>query len=137
MKRKAFAVPALAALLVGALAVTALGRGDQAATSANVNMRGAPPNFSFQGVPKDFAAGTVRFTVRNTSSGQVRHNFIVYRLATNGQRMTRVFGSRTLPAGERQTLSRNLSAGTYVAICSVGNGFHAAHRMTTAFQVAQ
>jgi hypothetical protein len=137
MKRKAFAVLALAALLVGVVAVTALGRGDQAATSANVNMRGAPPNFSFQGVPKDFRAGTVRFTVRNTSSGQVRHNFIVYRLSSNGSRMTRVFGSRTLPAGERQTFSRRLGAGTYIALCTVGNGFHAAHRMVSAFQVAQ
>ena len=137
MKRKAPAVLALAALLIGVLAVTALGRGDQAATSANINARGAPPNFSFSGVPKDFKAGTVRFTVRNTSSGQVRHNFIVYRLSTTAQRMTRVFGSRTLPAGERQTLSRNLTAGTYIAICTVGNGFHAAHRMVTGFQVAQ
>ncbi|HEX2103232.1 MAG TPA: hypothetical protein VHF51_06240 [Solirubrobacteraceae bacterium] len=137
MKRKAFAVLALAALLVGVVAVSALGRGDQAATSANVNMRGAPPNFSFQGVPKDFRAGTVRFTVRNTSSGQVRHNFIVYRLSSNGNRMTRVFGSRTLPAGERQTFSRRLSAGTYIALCTVGNGFHAAHRMVSAFQVAR
>jgi hypothetical protein len=135
MKRKASAVLALAASLVGVLAVTALGRGDQAATSANINMRGAPPNFSFQGVPTDFRAGTVRFTVRNTSRGQIRHNFIVYRLS--GNRMTRVFGSRTLAAGGRQTLSRNLRAGTYVAICSVGQGFHAAHRMTTAFQVAR
>jgi hypothetical protein len=135
MKRKASAVLVLAALLVGVLAVTALGRGDQAATSASINMRGAPPNFSFTGVPNDFKAGTVRFTVRNTSSGQVRHNFTVYRFSGNGY--TRSFASRTLAAGGRQTLSRNLRAGTYIAVCTVGNGFHVAHRMVTAFQVAE
>jgi hypothetical protein len=135
MTRKAFAVLALAALLVGVFAVTALGREDQAATSANINMTGAPPNFSFRGVPTNLKAGNVRFTVRNTSTrpNGVQHNFTVFRNA--GTRWTRAFASRTLPSGGRQTFSRRLSAGTYVAICTVGQGFHAAHRMVSAFQV--
>jgi plastocyanin len=133
MKRKAFAVLALAALLTGVFAVSALGRGDQAATSANVNMTGAPPNFSFRGVPTDVRAGTVRFTVRNTSTGQVQHNFTVFRNA--GSRWVRTFASRTLAAGGRQSFSRRLTAGTYIAVCTVNNGFHAAHRMVSAFQV--
>ena len=29
----------------------------------------------------------------------------------------------------------NLPAGTYVAVRTVGNGFHAAHHMVTSFQV--
>jgi hypothetical protein len=140
MKRKAFAVLALAALLVGAFAVTALGRGDQAspATSATVNMSGAPPNFRFSSIPQTFKAGTVRFSLRNTSSGQVRHNFTVYRVTGQSPasvRMVRSFASRDLTAGQRQTLSRSMNAGFYVAICTIGNGFHAANRMTTAFQV--
>jgi hypothetical protein len=139
MKRKAFAVLALAALLVGAFAVTALGRGDQAspATSATVNMSGAPPNFRFSSIPQTFKAGTVRFSLRNTSSGQVRHNFVVYRVTGQSPasvRMVRSFASRDLAAGQRQTLSRNVRAGFYVAICTIGNGFHAANRMTTSFQ---
>jgi hypothetical protein len=28
-----------------------------------------------------------------------------------------------------------MAAGFYVAVCTIGNGFHAANRMTTAFQV--
>jgi hypothetical protein len=138
MKRKAFAVLALAAMLVGAFAVTALGRGDQAATSTTVNMSGAPPNFKFSSIPQTFRAGTVRFSLRNTSSGQVRHNFTVYRVrgsSPSAVRLTRSFASRDLTAGQRQTLSRNMRAGFYVAICTIGNGFHAANRMTTAFQV--
>jgi hypothetical protein len=138
MRRKAFAVLALAALLVAVFAVTALGRGDQAASSATVNMSGAPPNFRFSNIPQTFEAGTVRFSLRNTSSGQIRHNFTVYRMTGNSPsslRMSRSFASRDLTPGQRQTLSRNMRAGFYVAICTIGNGFHAANRMTTAFQV--
>ena len=50
-------------------------------------------------------------------------------------RLSRSFASRDLTPGQRQTLSRNMRAGFYVAICTIGNGFHAANRMTTAFQV--
>ena len=134
--RKAFAVLAIAGVLTGVLAVTALGRGSQAATSASINMTGGPPNFRFQGVPKDLKAGTVRFTVRNTSTrpNGVLHNFTVLKVGSNGA-ATKVFASRTLPSGGRQTLSRRLSAGTYIAICTVGNGFHVAHRMVSGFQV--
>jgi hypothetical protein len=131
MKRRAFAVLALAAMLVGVLAVTALGRGDQSSNRVTVRMGGAPPNFTFAGVPEQIKKGTVRFTFRNTSSGQVQHNFTVIR--TYGG--ARAFKSNTLAAGKSQSLNVNLRAGTYIAICTVGNGFHAAHRMVTAFQV--
>jgi hypothetical protein len=132
MKRRAFAVLALAAMLVGVLAVTALGRGDQATSGpVTVRMGGNPPNFSFGGVPTDLKAGRVRFTFRNTSSGQVQHNFTVIRTFGGGK----AFKSRTLAAGKSQTLNVNLTKGTYIAICTVNNGFHAAHRMVSAFQV--
>ena len=133
MKRMAFAVLALAVALAGVLAVTALGRGSDQASSGPVTVRmgGAPPSFSFAGLPTDLRAGRVRFTFRNTSSGQVRHNFAVVRTFGGG----RAFRSRTLAAGRSQTLNVNLTRGTYVAICTVNNGFHAAHRMVTAFQV--
>ena len=131
MKRRAFAVLALAAMLVGVLAVTALGRGDQASSNVTVRMGGAPPNFSFAGVPEQLKKGTVKFTFRNTSRGQVQHNFTVVRTIGGAK----AFKSRTLAAGKSQSLNVNLTAGTYIAICTVGNGFHAAHRMVTAFQV--
>src|SRR5215210_6398402 len=85
MKRKAFAVPVLAAVLVGVFAVAALGRGDQSggASSASINMSGTPGQFRFSAVPQTFKAGTVRFSLRNSSTGQIRHNFTVYRASGN------------------------------------------------------
>jgi uncharacterized cupredoxin-like copper-binding protein len=131
MKRRAFAVLTLAAVLVGVFAVTALGRGDQSSKSVTVRMSGSPPNFRFSGVPENLSKGTVKFTFRNTSSGQVQHNFTVIRTIAGGK----TFKSQTLAAGKSQTLNVNMTPGTYVAICTVGNGFHAAHHMVTAFQV--
>jgi hypothetical protein len=94
-------------------------------------MGGAPPNFRFSGVTEQVAKGSVKFTFRNTSSGQVQHNFTVVSTLGGGKR----FKSSTLAAGKSQTVTENLTAGTYIAVCTVGNGFHAAHHMVTAFQV--
>jgi uncharacterized cupredoxin-like copper-binding protein len=135
MKRRAFAVLALAALLVGAFAATAaFGRGDQASRSVTIRMGGSPTTgFKFQGVPKNnqLSAGTVRFTYRNTSTGQIQHNFTVVR--TYGQ--ARRFASPTLAPGRSASRNVNLRAGTYVALCTVFNGGHAANGMLVAFQV--
>jgi hypothetical protein len=132
VKRKVISVVALAAMVAGVFAVTALGRGDQTAPkSVTVRMGGAPPNFRFTGVPEQVAKGSVKFTFRNTSSGQVQHNFSVVSTLGGGKR----FKSQTLAAGKSQTVTENLTAGTYIAVCTVGNGFHAAHHMVTAFQV--
>jgi plastocyanin len=132
-------VVALAALLVTAYAVSAMGSSDkasparQASNRVTVNMTGAPPNFAFQGVPKTVKAGSVRFTFRNSSTqpSGVQHNFTVIR--TFGQ--ARPFKSQTLASGKSQNLTVNLRPGVYVAICTVGNGFHAANRMLAAFTV--
>jgi hypothetical protein len=96
-------------------------------------MGGAPPNFTFKGVPKSIKAGTVKFTFKNTSTkpSGVQHNFTVVATLGGGKK----FKSATLASGKSQTLSVNLTAGTYIAVCTVGNGFHAANHMTTAFQV--
>jgi hypothetical protein len=132
VKRKASAALVLAVVLTAVLAVTALGRGDQSAPkSVTVRMGGSPPNFRFGGVPEQVAKGNVKFTFRNTSTGQVAHNFTVVSTLGGGKR----FKSQTLAAGKSQTLSVNLPAGTYIAVCTVGNGFHAAHHMVTSFQV--
>ena len=134
MKRRAFAVLTLAAMLVGVgvLAVTALGRGDQAARSVTIRMSGNPnAGFRFQGVPRNLSAGTVRFTFRNTSAAPIQHNFTVVR--TFGQ--ARRFASPTVAPGQSATRTINLRAGTYVALCTVFNGGHAANGMLVAFQV--
>jgi len=133
MRRRALAAISLAAVLAGAFAVTAVGRTAQSSNGVSVNMTGAPPNFRFTGVPKTINAGTVQFRFRNSSTqpAGVRHNFTVVR--TFGQ--ARAFHSRTLTSGQTQTLSVNLRPGVYVAICTIGNGFHAANRMLTAFTV--
>jgi uncharacterized cupredoxin-like copper-binding protein len=133
MKRRALAVTSLAAVLAVAFAVTAMGRTAQSSSSVSVNMGGAPPNFSFKGVPAQLKAGTVKFTFKNTSTKPtgVQHNFTVVR--TFGQ--AKAFKSQTLASGKSQSLNVNLKPGTYVAICTIGNGFHAANRMVTAFTV--
>jgi uncharacterized cupredoxin-like copper-binding protein len=135
MKRKAFAVLALASLLAGAFAVTsAFGRGDQASRSVTIRMSGSPTSgFRFQGVPRNnqLSAGSVRFTYRNTSTGQIQHNFTVVRTFGAARR----FASPTVAAGQSATRTVNLRAGTYVALCTVFNGGHAANGMLVAFQV--
>jgi uncharacterized cupredoxin-like copper-binding protein len=132
MKRRAFAVMALAAMLVGVFAVTALGRGDQSSKSATIGMGGNPNSgFKFTGVPRNLSAGSVKFTFRNTSSGQIQHNFTVVR--TFGQ--ARRFASPTVAPGKSASRTINLRAGTYVALCTVFNGGHAANGMLVAFQV--
>ena len=132
MKRRAFAVLALAAVLGGVFAVSAIGRGDQASRSVTIRMGGDQNRgFRFAGVPRNLSAGRVRFTYRNTSSGPIRHNFTVVR--TFGQ--ARRFASPTLAAGRSTTRAVNLRPGTYVALCTVFNGGHAANGMLVAFQV--
>ena len=132
MKRRAFAVVALAAMLVGVLAVTAFGQGDQASRSVTIRMSGNQnTGFRFQGLPNNLSAGTVRFTFRNTSTGPIQHNFTVVRTFGGARR----FASPTVAAGRSATRSVNLRAGTYVALCTVFNGGHAANGMLVAFQV--
>ncbi|MEA2318019.1 MAG: hypothetical protein QOD44_2208 [Solirubrobacteraceae bacterium] len=133
MRRRALAAISLAAVLAVGFAVTAVGRTAQSSSSVKINMTGAPPNFQFTGVPRQIKAGTVKFTFRNTSTqpSGVQHNFTVVK--TFGQ--AKAFKSASLASGKSQTLSVNLKPGTYVAICTIGNGFHAANRMTTAFVV--
>ncbi|MEA2288152.1 MAG: hypothetical protein QOD55_149 [Solirubrobacteraceae bacterium] len=139
MRRRALAVAALAAAMVAAYAVSALGSSDRTSPSTQsservtVRMGGAPPNFVFQGVPKTIKSGSVRFTFRNTSTqpSGVQHNFTVIR--TFGQ--ARPFRSQTLASGKSQNLTVNLRPGTYIATCTIGNGFHAVNRMLSAFTV--
>lgn len=73
--------------------------------------------------------GKTRFVFNN--KGAFGHNFaIVYRSA-GGSR----FKSVTLDPGKKQRKTINLRAGSYVAVCTVFNGAHAAAGMIINFTV--
>ena len=131
MKRRAIVVLPLAAVLIVALAVTAFGRTSQSTASATIGMSGdLKSGFKFTGVPKNLKAGKVKFTFRNTSTG-IKHNFTVVK--TFGA--AKAFTSHTIAGGKSRTATITLGKGTYVALCTVFNGGHAAHGMLVAFQV--
>ena len=61
---------------------------------------GPPPNNRFgRGAAEQVAKGNVKFTFRNTSTGQVAHNFTVVSTLGGGKRLK----SQTLAAGKSQT----------------------------------
>jgi uncharacterized cupredoxin-like copper-binding protein len=132
MKRRAFAVIALAAVLVVAVAVAAFARSSQqSSSSATIGMSGdLKTGFKFSGVPKNLKAGRVKFTFKNTSTG-IKHNFTVVKTFGGAKSFT----SHTVQGGKSRTATITLKAGTYVALCTVFNGGHAANGMLVAFQV--
>jgi uncharacterized cupredoxin-like copper-binding protein len=132
MKRRAFAGLALAGVLAGVLAVTAFARTSQSAGPVTIGMSGdLKTGFKFSGVPKNLKAGRVRFTFRNTSTG-IKHNFTVVKTFGGGGPD---FTSHTVQGGQSRSATVNLKAGTYIALCTVFNGGHAANGMLVAFQV--
>jgi uncharacterized cupredoxin-like copper-binding protein len=131
MKRRAVVVLPLAAVLIVALAVTAFGRTSQSTASATIGMSGDQnTGFKFTGVPTNLKAGKVKFTFRNTSTG-IKHNFTVVKTFGGAKPFT----SHTVQGGKSRTATITLRKGTYVALCTVFNGGHAAHGMLVAFQV--
>jgi uncharacterized cupredoxin-like copper-binding protein len=132
MTRRAIVALALVAVLIVAGSVTALGRTRQSTASATIGMSGDQnTGFKFTGVPKNLKAGRVRFTFRNTSPAQVRHNFTVVK--TFGGAKT--FTSHTVAGGKSRAATINLRKGTYIALCTIFDGGHAANGMLVAFQV--
>ena len=132
MKRRAVVLLPLAAVLIVALAVTAFGRTSQSTASATIGMSGDQnTGFKFTGVPKNLKAGSVKFTFRNTSPAQIKHNFTVVKTFGGAK----AFTSHTVAGGKTRTATINLHKGTYVALCTVFNGGHAANGMLVAFQV--
>jgi hypothetical protein len=132
MKRRAFAVLALAGVLIAAASIAAFARTTQSSSRVAIGMSGDQnKGFKFTGVPKTLKAGRVRFTFRNTSSGPIRHNFTVVKTFGGA----RPFTSHTVAAGKSRSATVNLRKGTYIALCTIFNGLHAAHGMLVAFQV--
>src|ERR1700745_3325052 len=132
MRRRAFAVLALAGVLVVAASIAAFARTTQSSSPVTIGMSGDQNSgFKFSGVPKTLKAGNVRFTFRNTSTGPIRHNFTVVKTFGGAKPFT----SHTVAAGKSRTAAINLKKGTYIALCTIFNGQHAAHGMLVAFQV--
>ena len=125
MKRRAVIPVGLAVAAAAVPAGIAVARPDQG-RSVNVRMS----EFRFQG-PVPLSAGRTTFRIRN--AGAFPHNFtVVY--ATPGNRK---FASRTLKPGQTQRLTVRLKPGAYVAICTVGNGFHASRGMIKRFSIGK
>jgi uncharacterized cupredoxin-like copper-binding protein len=132
MRRRAFAVLALAGVLVIAVSIAAFARTAQSSGPVTIGMSGDQnTGFKFTGVPKTLKAGRVRFTFRNQSANGIRHNFTV--VQTYGG--AKPFTSHTVAAGKSRAATINLRKGTYVALCTIFNGGHAANGMLVAFQV--
>jgi uncharacterized cupredoxin-like copper-binding protein len=132
MRRRAFAVLALAAVLVVAASLTAFARTAQSSRSVTIGMGGdLKSGFKFTGVPKNLKAGRVRFTFRNTSGTGIKHNFTVVKTFGGA----RAFTSHTVAPGKRRSATITLRKGTYIALCTIFNGGHAANGMLVAFQV--
>src|SRR3954451_22061384 len=132
----------LAAALAGAVAIVptfaggAAGRATAAKQTAKVTLK----EFSLSGTllkPAVFGkasplkAGQTTFTFNNT--GKFAHNFTVVRTSVGATR----FRSKTIAPGKSQTLTVNLKPGSYVAVCTLFNGFHQAAGMVKAFSVGK
>ena len=130
----------LAAALVGALAVIpavpagSAGRATAAKQTAKVTLK----EFSISGPllkPAVFGKasalkpGSTTFTFAN--KGKFAHNFTIVRTSAGATK----FHSTTLAKGKSQTLTVNLKPGSYLAVCTLFNGFHEAAGMVRAFSV--
>jgi uncharacterized cupredoxin-like copper-binding protein len=82
------------------------------------------------GKESPLAPGQTTFTFKNT--GKNPHNFVIIRTVQGTK-----FSGPTVEPGKSATLSVNLKPGSYVAICAVFNGFHAASGMVKAFSVGK
>jgi plastocyanin len=127
MRRRAVVMAVLAAAAAAVHASSALGGTDQAPRRQTITMR----EFRFVGVPSNLRSGRTTFTFRNT--GQNPHNFTVVAALGGG----RIFRSATVAPGNSQRKTVNLRAGTYLAICTVGNGFHLERGMLKVFTVGR
>ena len=116
----------LAATVMVALVATA---GSALARSDGGNVNVALKEFKFVGVPKNLPAGSTTFSFKNI--GKFPHNFTIIWMSKGATK----FKSTTLDGGKAQQLTVNLKPGAYVAICTVGNGYHAGQNMVRGFSV--
>jgi plastocyanin len=130
MHRRAVAVAAVAVALPAGYAgiAAAQGGGDRAQGGDRVTIRMS--EFRFR-MPSNLDAGRTTIVFRNT--GDFPHNFTVVS-ALGG---ARAFRSRTVQGGNRARRTLRLRPGSYVAVCTVFNGFHQARGMVKRFTVGE
>jgi uncharacterized cupredoxin-like copper-binding protein len=132
----------LAAALAGAVAIVPMSSAGGAgrATAAQQTTKVTLKEFSISGTllkPAVFGkasalkAGRTTFTFNNT--GKFAHNFTIVRRSAGATK----FHSATIAAGKSQTLSVSLKPGSYLAVCTLFNGFHEAAGMVKAFSVGK
>jgi hypothetical protein len=140
MRKRLLLATALAAIAAVAFASLALakgsgygGSGGSGAISVSVK------EFSIAGLPKPkgqtaagIAPGSVTLTIRNR--GQFPHNIVLLTVNAKGA-IKHVAGIAPIPKGETGTLTANLKPGAYIAVCTVGTGYHASQGMYTRFTV--
>jgi hypothetical protein len=140
MRKRLLLATALAAIAAVAFASLALakgsgygGSGGGGAISVSVK------EFSIAGLPKPkgqtaagIAPGSVTLNIRNR--GQFPHNIVLLTVNAKGA-IKQVAGIAPIPKGETGTLTANLKPGAYIAVCTVGTGYHASQGMYTRFTV--
>jgi plastocyanin len=125
MGRKLALLAVTAILAVSATAGSALARSD----GGNVNV--AVKEFKFVGVPKNLPAGSTTFSFKNV--GKFPHNFTISWTSKGGTK----FKTKDLKAGSGQDLTVNLKPGSYIAVCTIFNGYHISQGMVKSFSVGQ
>ena len=73
--------------------------------------------------------GRTTFTIKN--AGKFPHNFTIINTSPGGTK----FKTPDIAPGKSAKLTVNLKPGSYIAICTVFNGFHAAAGMVKSFSV--
>jgi uncharacterized cupredoxin-like copper-binding protein len=138
MHRRLIAVAALAGAvaLVPTLSAGAAGRAHAAQQTSSVTLK----EFSIRGAllkPAVFGKASAlkagRTTFKFTNAGKFAHNFTIVRTSPGATK----FHSATIAPGKSQTLTVNLKPGSYVAVCTLFNGFHQAAGMVKAFGVGK
>ena len=124
MNRRLVWVTALAVVTAGLSTSLSLAARGEEGKRVNVVLR----DFRFV-APSKLKAGPTEFYFANR--GKVPHNFTISYTSTGGTK----FKSQTIESGQTQELEVNLKPGSYLAICTVFNGFHVAQGMVRRFTV--
>jgi uncharacterized cupredoxin-like copper-binding protein len=125
----AAAATALPTLTAGASSRTAKAGQAAAVTLKEYSISGKLLKPAAFGKPSVLKAGQTTFSFKN--AGKFAHNFTIVRTSPGATK----FHSATIAAGKSSTLSVNLKPGSYLAVCTLFNGFHEAAGMVKSFSV--
>ena len=105
------------------------GHTESPGTDERVRVPGSPLKAANFGESSKLKPGKTRFVFNN--KGDFPHNFTIVYLSEGATQ----FNSATLNGGKKQRRTINLKAGSYLAVCTVGNGAHSAAGMFINFTV--